>query len=402
MNTNRKEQMVAREDSRPAGAGQRLTTASWTQNRLTAKLGIDYPIVQGPLGGLSSQRLTAAVSNFGGLGSFGALSLAPEAIKDVIAELRSLTSKPFAMNLWVSMEDEGARASDENQFNRSLAPLATHLAALGAPSPTYKPYAHSPRRFENQVRVLLDANVPAFSFIFGIPPKEILEECRTKGIITIGAATTADEAAALQEAGVDAIAASGFEAGGHRGSFLRPAEDSLTGTLSLVPQVVDTVDVPVIAAGGIGDARGIIAALALGAEAVQMGTAFLACEESGASRLHRETLRRGGARYTALTKGFTGKLARGISNRLMEELNRNGTELLPYPLQRELVRNLSIAAEAAGQADLVPMWAGQSAGLSNCADVSVLLSSLVEEVSEIAGPVIQWSANYRQKRSKAR
>jgi len=372
---------------------------AWNRNRLTAKLGIEYPIIQGPFGGFSSQKLTAAVSNFGGLGSFGAHSLAPEAIKEVIAEIRSLTSKPFAMNLWVSMEDGGARASDENAFNRSLAPIAVHLAALGAPRPAYKPY--SPTRFEDQTRVLLDASIPAFSFIFGIPPREILEECRAKRIVTIGTATTPDEAAALQEAGVDAITASGFEAGGHRGSFLRAAEDSLTGTLSLVPQVVDIVDVPVIAAGGIGDARGIIAALALGAEAVQMGTVFLTCEESGASRLHREALlgRNGG--QTALTKGFTGRLARGIHNRLMEELNRKEIEILPYPLQRGLVRNLSIAAEAAGRSDLLPMWAGQSANLATCTDVSDFLTSLVREVSEIAGPVIQWSANHRQKHSNA-
>jgi nitronate monooxygenase len=364
---------------------------AWNQNRLTAKLGIDYPIIQGPLGGLSSQKLTAAVSNFGGLGSFGAHGLAPEAIKGVIGEIRSLTSKPFAMNLWVSMEDEGARTSDENAFNRSLAPLAVHLAALGAPRPTYKSY--SPIRFEDQARVLLDANVPVFSFIVGIPPREILEECRTKGIVTIGAATTPDEAAALQEAGVDAIIASGFEAGGHRGSFLRSAEDSLTGTLSLVPQIVDIVDVPVIAAGGIGDARGVIAALALGAEAVQMGTVFLACEESGASLLHRQALRGKEAGHTALTKGFTGRLARGIYNRLLEE----GTAILPYPLQRGLVRNLAIPAEAAGRSDLVPLWAGQSANLSTCTDVSAFLASLVEEVSEIAGPIIQWSAARREK-----
>jgi nitronate monooxygenase len=344
---------------------------------------------------LSSQSLTAAVSNFGGLGSFGAHSLVPGAIKDVIAQIRSLTSKPFAMNLWVSMEDGGARAADENAFNRSLAPLVVDLAALGAPRPRYKP--HSPKRFEEQVRVLLDASVPAFSFIFGIPAREILEECRTKGIVTIGTATTPDEGAALQEAGVDAVVASGFEAGGHRGSFLRPAEDSLTGTLSLVPQVVDIVDVPVIAAGGIGDARGVIASLALGAEAVQMGTVFLACEESGASPLHRETLRRRNAGHTALTKGFTGRLARAIHNRVMEDLNRNGTEILPYPLQRELVRNLTIAADAAGRADLVPMWAGQSANLSTCTDVPAFLTSLVKEVSEIAAPIMQWSAARREK-----
>ena len=368
---------------------------AWNRTRVSSAFGIEYPIIQGPLGGFSSQRLTATVSNFGGLGSFGAHSLVPGAIKDVIAQIRSLTSKPFAMNLWVSMEDGGARAADENAFNRSLAPLVADLAALGAPRPRYKPY--SPKRFEEQVRVLLDASVPAFSFIFGIPAREILEECRTKGIVTIGTATTPDEGAALQEAGVDAVVASGFEAGGHRGSFLRPAEDSLTGTLSLVPQVVDIVDVPVIAAGGIGDARGVIASLALGAEAVQMGTVFLACEESGASPLHRETLRRRNAGHTALTKGFTGRLARAIHNRVMEDLNRNGTEILPYPLQRELVRNLTIAADAAGRADLVPMWAGQSANLSTCTDVPAFLTSLVKEVSEIAPPIMQWSAARREK-----
>jgi nitronate monooxygenase len=368
----------------------------WNENRLTAKLGIDYPVIQGPLGGLSSQKLTAAVSNFGGLGSFGAHGLAPEAIKDVIAEIRSLTSKPFAMNLWVSMEDDGARTSDESAFNRSLAPLAAHIAALGAPRPEYKTY--SGIRFEDQARVLLDEKVPVFSFIYGIPPREILEECRAKNIFTIGTATTPQEGAALQEAGVDAVVASGFEAGGHRGSFLRAAEDSLTGTFSLVPQIADVVNVPVIAAGGIADARGLIAALVLGAEAVQMGTVFLAWEESGASILHRQALRGKKAGHTALTRGFTGRLARGIHNRLLEELNRKETEILPYPLQRGLVRNLAIPAEAAGRSDLLPLWAGQSANLSTCTDVSTFLTSLVEEVSEIAWAIIQWSAARREKR----
>jgi nitronate monooxygenase len=367
--------------------------SSWTRNRLTERLGIDYPIIQGPLGGLASQRLTAVVSNFGGLGSFGAHGLEPGAIKDVIAEIRSRTSKPFAMNLWVSMEDAAARTSDEIAFNKSLVPLVTHLEVLGARRPTYKPY--SPKRFEDQARVLLNANVPVFSFIYGIPPTEILEECRMKGIVTIGGATTPDEAASLQAAGVDAIVASGFEAGGHRGSFLRAAEDSLIGTLSLVPQVVDAVDVPVIAAGGIADARGVIAALALGAEAVQMGTAFLPSDESGASRLHRQTLARKNAGHTALTRGFTGRLARGIRNRLMGELNREGIEILPYPLQRGLVRDLSKAAEAAGRSDLLSMWAGQSANLATSTNVTDFLNVLVEGVSEVAGPVMEWSARRR-------
>src|SRR3954467_14320562 len=148
----------------------------WNRNRLTAKLGMEYPIIQGPLGGLSSQKLTAAVSNFGGLGSFGAHSREPAQIEEVIAEIRSLTSRPFAVNLWVSMEDEGARSSDEAAFNRSLVPLMGDLAELGVPRPTYRPF--SPSRFEHQARVLLDSKVPVFSFIFGIPSREILDECR--------------------------------------------------------------------------------------------------------------------------------------------------------------------------------------------------------------------------------
>jgi nitronate monooxygenase len=370
-----------------------LMSAAWNRNRLTEKLGIEYPFIQGPLGGLSSQALTAQVSNFGGLGSFGALGLSPAAIADVIAEIRSLTSKPFAMNLWVSMEDEGARTSDARAFDKSLAPLEPFLAELGAPRPAFKPYA--PTRFEDQARVLIDANVRVFSFVFGIPPREILDECRTRRIVTIGSATTPDEAAALQDSGVDVIAASGFEAGGHRGSFLRASEDSLTGTMSLDPQVVDRVKVPVVAAGGIADARGVVAALALGAEGVQMGTAFLSCEASGATSLHRDTIRSRKAGHTALTKGFTGRLGRGIRNRLMEELNRPETEILPYPLQRALVRHVSIAADAAGRSDLLPMWAGQSASLSSCTDAVVFLKSLVDDVTTIAGPILEWSAARR-------
>jgi nitronate monooxygenase len=303
----------------------------------------------------------------------------PETIQDVIAEVRSLTSKPFAMNLWVSMEDEGARTSNSEAFERALSPLAPHIAEVGGSRPTFA--AYKPIRFQDQVRVLLDAKVPVFSFIYGIPPREILDEARLQGIVTIGTATTVDEAVALEQAGVDVIAASGFEAGGHRGSFLRSSEDSLTGTISLVPQVVDAVSVPVVAAGGIADARGIAAAFALGAGGVQMGTVFLACEESGASQLHRDAILSGHAGRTALTRGFTGRLARGIHNRLLEELNRPGVEVLPYPLQRSLMRNLAIPAQKAGREDLLALWAGQSANIAHCSDVVSLLQSLVEDVS---------------------
>jgi nitronate monooxygenase len=209
--------------------------------------------------------------------------------------------------------------------------------------------------------------------------------------LTIGAATTVEEAIVLEQAGVDVIAASGFEAGGHRGSFLRAAEESLTGTFSLVPQVADAVSVPVVAAGGIADARGIVAAFALGAEGVQIGSAFLACEESGASVHHRNALLSGNARRTGLTRGFTGRLARGIHNQLLEELNRPGVQILPYPLQRGLVRNLSIPAEKAAKTELLPLWAGQSANLCRQSDAKKLLQTLVSEVSAIAGPVLRWN-----------
>ena len=250
----------------------RVAPKLWADNRLTSLLGLQYPIIQGPLGGLSSQRLTASVSNCGGLGSFGAHGLKPEAIRDVIREIKALTARPFAMNLWVSMEDEGAFTSTEEAFHRSLAPLAKHIESVEGAKPSYHPYG--PIHFDDQVQVLLDEGISAFSFIYGIPSKQILEEFRRRGIVLIGTATTVDEAIALEHAGVDAIVASGFEAGGHRGSFLQSSEDSLTGTMALVPQVVDAVSVPVAAAGGIGDARGIMAAFALGAEGVQMGPPF--------------------------------------------------------------------------------------------------------------------------------
>jgi nitronate monooxygenase len=161
--------------------------------------------------------------------------------------------------------------------------------------------------------------------------------------------------------------------------------------MALVPQVVDAVGLPVVAAGGIGDARGIVAAFALGAKGVQMGTAFLACEESGANPLYREALLSGQAKQTALTRGFTGRLARGIKNRLLDELNQKDIEILPYPLQRALVRHLSIPAEKAGRPELLPLWAGQSASLSPCTGVQTLLTTLIKETSEIGGAVQLWS-----------
>jgi len=360
----------------------KYSTPQWNRTRISSRLGIKYPIIQGPLGGLPTQQLAATVSNGGGLGSFGAHALPPSAIKDVIAEIRQLTSSPFAINLWVSTEDDGARASGSEGFARSLAPLAAHIRSLGGALPEFKPY--SPNEFEDQMRVVLDAKVPVVSFIYGIPPEEIIEECHAQKIVMMGTATTPEEAIVLEQAGIDVIVASGFEAGGHKGSFLAAAEESLIGTFSLVPQVADAVSIPVVAAGGIADARGVVSALVLGAEGVQIGTAFLACDESGASVLHRNTILAGKACRTGLTKAFTGRLARGIKNKLFDELNRTEVEILRYPLQRFLVKALSSLAEKNSIPDLVPMWAGQSANLARQTDAAIFLETLVAEISLIA------------------
>jgi nitronate monooxygenase len=358
------------------------TQRPWNQTRVASTLKVRYPIIQGPLGGFSSQRLTAAVSNFGGLGSFGAHGLRPEAIAGIIAEIRVITTQPFAMNLWVSMEDEGAFTSSRAAFDRSLQHITPHINALGQPTPPYRPYEAI--RFEDQARILLDAKVPVFSFIYGIPPRELLDECRRQDIVMVGTATTVDEAKALESAGVDIVVASGFEAGGHRGSFLRSSEDSLTGTFSLTPQVADAIALPVVAAGGIADVRGVLASFALGAEGVQIGTAFLACEESGASELHRNILLNSTGRNTGLTRGFTGRLARGFRNRMMDEWNATPKDILPYPLQRQLMRYLSIPAQAAGQEDLLPLWAGQSSSLLRYADAQSFLQFLTSRLASIA------------------
>lgn len=204
---------------------------------------------------------------------------------------------------------------------------------------------------------------PAFSFIFDVPPKEVLEEAKRRGIVTLGTATTPDEAIVLEQVGVDIVMAFGFEAGGHRGSFLMAPEDSLTGTFSLAPQTGDAVKVPVVAAGGIADARGIAAAYALGAEGIPA---------------HREAILSRSAGHTPLTRGFSGRLARGINNDLPQTLNRPDFEILPYPLQRSLIHRPALPAQKTGRSDLLAFRAVQSANLVGCPGIQELLLSLVE------------------------
>jgi nitronate monooxygenase len=348
---------------------------SWRLTRAAQLLGIEYPIIQAPFGGFPSQRLTATVSNLGGLGSLGAVTLGSSAIQEAIGEIRSLTQRPFAVNLWVSTSDQGASHISVEAIDQALQSYESYYAELGIERPSHVE-ARS-QDFEAQVASAIDARAPVLSFTFGIPPPEVLTECRKRGIRTIGAATTPEEAVALEEAGLELIVASGFEGGGHRGSFLRSATDSLIGTVSLIPQVVDAVRVPVIAAGGIADARGIAAALALGAEAVQIGTAFVPCAGSGASKPYAAALLSEAAKRTGLTDAFTGRLARGLRNRLMDELEARGTPPLPFPLQHTVTQTCAGPAAQQGKTELMTLWAGQSAGLCRCTDATELMTQLI-------------------------
>lgn len=347
-----------------------------TYNDLTRKLGIEYPIVQGPFGGgLSTARLAATVSNFGGLGSYGAHVLAPEEIEDLGVELRSLTDKPFALNLWVSDRDKKMDAIDSDSFSTVYQSYRGLFERMGATEPDFLGSDQSV--YERQVEAVLRVRPKVFSFVFGIPTREILIEMRAREIITIGAATTLAEAQALEESGVDVVLATGMDAGGHRPSFLERAEDSLVGTMALVPTVRDRVGIPVIAAGGIADARGVRAALALGADAVQIGTAFLACEESGAAAAHREILLANRLGNTVLSKAFTGRLARFLPNRILGDLLGIGAEVLPFPAQSWLTRPLKQAAANREDAEGMALYAGQGVPMLRHRSAESLMRELI-------------------------
>jgi nitronate monooxygenase len=237
--------------------------------------------------------------------------------------------------------------------------------------------------YAEQIEAVLEAKPAVFSFVFGVPTPEVIARCRELGIMTVGTATSVEEAQAIERAGANAVVASGFEAGGHRISFLRAAEEGLMGTLSLVPMVADAVRIPVIAAGGIADGRGVAAALCLGAQAVQIGTAFLACDESAAPEIHREALRSARARDTALTRAFTGRLARGIRNSFIEAMRVHERELPPYPVQAWLTGRYKQAAIERERSDLLPLWSGQSASLIRHRNARELFGALVKETEHV-------------------
>jgi nitronate monooxygenase len=317
---------------------------AWSDTAFARRLGLRFPIIQAPMaGGLSTPALAAAVCAAGGLGSVAGAMSTPEQLHATIADVRARTSAPFAVNLFAPL---AAPTNDR-------VPQWSELTGVPFTDPPVPP------DFGEQLAVILAEHVPVFSFTFGIPPLPGDETFR------IGTATTVAEAVLLEQAGVDAVVAQGYEAGGHRGTFLDAVEQSLVGTLALVPQIVNAVSVPVIASGGIMDGRGIAAAMALGAQAVQLGTAFLSCPEAGTSDRHRAAL----GTDTVITRVLTGRAARAVRTPLVDRLEASGQEPPDYPLPRALSPE-------------PPMLAGQAAGLARPIPAGDLIGILVAETDE--------------------
>ena len=327
---------------------------------LTRQLGVDLPIVQAPMAGVQGSALAVAVSNAGGLGSLPGAMLGPDDMRRELTALRSQTSRPFNVNFFCH-EEPARDAAGEAAWLDALQP---YFDELGLDRSMVTAGGAARRPFDRDMADVLEAfRPPVVSFHFGLPAPDLLARVKSWGSTILSTATTVDEARWLESRGVDAIVAQGLEAGGHRGHFLSGDLQAQVGTFALVPQIARAVRVPVIAAGGIADARGVAAARALGALAVQVGTAYLLCPEAATSALHRAALERAGA-VTAITNVFTGRPARGIVNRLMRELGPLSGVAPAFPLATAAVMALRQAAERRGLDDFSPLWAGQH--LSGC------------------------------------
>ncbi len=330
---------------------------------LAQLLGIELPIVQAPMAGVQLGALAAAVSAAGGLGSLPCAMLTPEAMAKELEGIRSCTDRPFNVNFFCH-QPPGPEAGREAEWRERLAPYYRELG-LDAPKTAAGP-ARSP--FSAEAADALEPFRPAVvSFHFGLPSSDLLARVKAWGSKVFAWATTVEEALWLEARGVDAVIAQGVEAGGHRGNFLSEDLTKQLGTLALVPQVAGAVRVPVIAAGGIADSAGVAAAIALGAAAVQVGTAFLLCSEATTSLLHRAALKSDAARHTALTNVFTGRPARGIVNRIVRELGPMNPAAPAFPLAANASAPLRVRAEARGSAEFSPLWSGQNA--SGCREV---------------------------------
>jgi nitronate monooxygenase len=352
----------------------------WPDRRLIERLDITHPIIQAPMAGASTPELVAAVSNAGGLGSLGAAMMQPDAIRAAIREVRRLTERPFAVNLFTYADPD----PEPERVARMRSFVEAYIRKLGADPAKLPALPPLPDR-QAQMRVVYDEAPPVFSFTFGVPTRADAAAFREKGIFVIGTATTPGEAKFLADAyGVDAIIAQGSEAGGHRGTMGWAVEESMIGTMALVPMVADAVDVPVIAAGGIMDGRGIAAALMLGAAGAALGTAFLTCPENTAvNAVYRDTLLGGAGELKVVTRAYTGRHARFIKNRFIADLAAAGEAVPAYPQQIPLTAPLRALAAETRSAAIMPMLAGQAYPLCRAMPAGELVQTLVRETADI-------------------
>lgn len=346
----------------------------WNRTPLTERLGLAYPIIQAPMaGGPTTPEMVAAVAKAGGLGTLAGGYQTPDQIRAGIHRVRTLTDRPFAVNLLLPQPVTSSAAALE-RAQTLMRPFRETLGLGAPPEPGPEP------SIDDQIAVLLEEGVAAFSFTFALPTPAQLEAFRRARIVLIGTATTVEEALALEAAGVDMVVAQGSEAGGHRGTFLGPYASSLVGTMALVPAMVDRVRLPVIAAGGLMDGRGILAALALGAAGAQLGTAFLATPESGANPHYRRMLSESTETSTHVTRAYTGKAVRAIANTFTRTLGPHEAELPEYPIQHALTRDLRRKAADVGNTDLMGMWAGQGTRLLQSAPSAELMAGWVRQI----------------------
>ncbi len=319
--------------------------------------GVELPIIQAPMAGAQGSALAIAVSQAGGLGSLPAAMLSAAAIRDEVAVIRARTDRPFNLNFFCH-ETPAFDAERDAAWRNALGAYYDELGVprdAAAAGPARAPFS------EELAALVEELRPPIVSFHFGLPNDALLERVRRTGAKILSSATTIEEALWLEARGVDAIIAQGAEAGGHRGMFLTDDITTQVGTFALLPQIVDAVRVPVIAAGGIADARGVAAAFDLGAAGVQIGTAYLLCPEATTTSVHRAALQSEEARHTALTNVITGRPARGIVNRIVRELGPMREDVPRFPLATNAMMALRAAAEARGSGDFSPLWSGQNA-----------------------------------------
>ncbi len=329
-----------------------------SDSNLFRKLGLKHPLIVAPMaGGPSSVDLVASASAAGALGAMGGAYSNAAAIEAFAAQVRQRTDRPFSINLFIphSIPDIAA-----DRLARAVEATARYRQELELPSPHLEaPYEED---FDAQFEAVLRIKPACFSFVFGLLPAAHVREAKKAGIPLIGTATTLDEARALEDSGVDAITLQGFEAGGHRGIFDASAADPEIGLRDLLAQCVGTVRLPLIAAGGIMTSADIRAVLKAGAQAVQMGTAFLACTEAGTSAPYRKKLLETAERRTRTTRAFSGRFARGIENRFMNEMDGKPEGILPFPAQNKFTRDMRGASTAKGSPDFLSLWSGTGRG----------------------------------------